>query len=74
MAWALVNTIEMQFKNHFDEIINDIPKKVFKEITAEVGTIINLIVYDGIAPYIAEEGFKLIEVPDTAKLGDTGYK
>ena len=48
-------------------------KYIENEITANPGTICNLIAYDGVALYTPPSGYKLEQVPDTAKVGDTGY-
>lgn len=66
MKWAIIATIAQQVQ------IGSLDQGwVWTEV--QPGTIINLIVYDGISPYIPEFGSKLEQVPDSAQIGDTGY-
>lgn len=77
MKYALVSTVDQPLKV-WVESIGDLLKSGYipghlSDITAEPGTIVNLIVYDGVAEYTPPEGQRLTEVPDDAKIGDTGY-
>lgn len=65
MIWALINvvTITLQVQDE---------KGQPQFIEAAPGTICNIINYSG-APYTPPVNFRLIEVPDDAKIGDTGY-
>lgn len=65
MQWALVNTAEMEVWMWFDN--------VWTLNSCVPGTIINIIHYDGSSPYDIPDDTKLEQVPDTAKIGDTGY-
>ena len=70
MLWALISTIEQPLSYwSWDE--NGEP--VYIETIAVPGTIVNIISYDGISPYTPPDGTSLQQVPDTAKIGDTGY-
>jgi hypothetical protein len=69
MQWALVNTVVMPHKNWAWEGLTNYEKSY----DAQPGTIIDIIVYDGKTPYNPGEGLKLVQVPDDAKRGDTGY-
>lgn len=73
MAWALVSTIEMTIP--VGEWVGSgmQAQYIITNMDAPIGTIINLIAYDGESPYTPPEGTKIEEVPDTAKVGDTGY-
>jgi len=76
MAWALVNT---EPKNLMLDVWtpqeNPMAPPIFsrEEVEVKIGTICNLIVYDGVSKYTPAEGYKLVEVPDDAKMGDNGY-
>ena len=80
MQWALVNTTTVQLEitvitstpSIFDPTKN---VDVFSQeiISAIPGTICNLIAYDGVSPYTPADNYKLVQVPDSAKIGDTGY-
>lgn len=37
------------------------------------GVIVNIIEYDGVSNYTSEGGLTLGQVPDTARIGDSGY-
>lgn len=71
MKWALVatQTMDIQDPNFIPSDAN--PTRGM--ITISAGTIANIIVYDGIQDYVAPEGTQLQQVPDNAKIGDTGY-
>ena len=73
MSFALVNIIEVPLITGQWEGEGLATKYVTQEITAIIGTICNLIAYDGVAAYTPPSGYKLEQVPDTAKVGDTGY-
>jgi hypothetical protein len=75
MAWALIATVDQP-------ITVWVPSKgtgvdtiegYFNTITAQPGTIINMIVYDGTSEYQPPEGTKLMQVPDTTSMGATGF-
>lgn len=67
MNWALIANIA-QMLTYYSRIVGD---WVTEEVP--IGTIINLIVYDGGTDYTPPEGTKLEQVPLTANIGDTGY-
>lgn len=71
MKWALVarQTMDIPDPNFIPSDAN--PARGTITITA--GTIANIIVYDGIQEYVAPAGTELLQVPDNAKMGDTGY-
>ncbi len=77
MKYALVNTIEMSLSYWVDAVGDPISPEYIRghmtTVNAQPGTVINLIVYDGESEYTPEEGLRLAEVPDEAKIGDTGY-
>jgi gamma-glutamyl phosphate reductase len=58
MAWALVT------KSDSTVIINGMSQSV------PANTVINLIVYNGVALYAAPADVRLVEVPDTTQIGD----
>lgn len=66
MQWALIATKEMQMPSS-----NSDGNMIM--ITVEPGTIINIIVYNGTDSYTPPNNIKLEQVPNTAKIGDTGY-
>lgn len=65
MQWALINTAPMDVWMWVDN--------VWSEVSCIIGTIVNLISYDGSSPYDLPDNTKLEQVPDDAKIGDTGY-
>lgn len=66
MLWALVNTITMTI-----QIQNASGQPQFVEVLP--GAICNLIAYDGESPYVVPENYRLLSVPDDARIGDIGY-
>ena len=70
MKWALVASIP-QTLSYWTWDENGEP--IYITITAEPGTIVNIIDYDGVSDYTPPDGTDLKEVPDTANIGDTGY-
>jgi hypothetical protein len=72
MQWALVATTEQELSYW---ALNEDPTQPanWVTITAEPGTIVNLIVYDGVSPYSPPDNTALMQVPDNAQIGDTGY-
>lgn len=70
MSYALVNDAEMQA---FKWVLNIDEVWEYQEYTAIAGSIINLIIYDGLTPCQAPEGFHISEVLGAAQIGDTGY-
>lgn len=68
MQWALVCTTEMVIPNPEVHSPSDPPT-----ITVPSGTIVSIIVYDGHSPYTPPENTVLLEVPDSARIGDEGY-
>lgn len=77
MQWALVATEEQPFTYYvmptYDDNYMMVSDGYYTTITAPVGMILNLIVYDGGAEYTPPAGMKLVQVPDDAKIADTGY-
>ena len=73
MTWALVNTFEVPLI--IRTLVQGVTSQEWQEetISAVVGTICNIIAYDGVSPYTAPENYKLRQVPNSAKIGDTGY-
>lgn len=67
MAYALVSTAQM------DTMMWTGTPASYQTVTVEAGTIINLIAYDGVSPYTPADNTALMQVPDTANVGDTGY-
>ncbi len=65
LAWALVSTTEQELHMWIDN--------VWETVMVPPGTILNLIVYNGTAAYTPPKDTILMEVPDTAQIGDTGY-
>lgn len=82
MKWALVTLVP---KNIWVEVVISeervdgegatytqyIPK--LESVNKPIGTIADIIEYDGVSEYIAEADFELKQVPDSAKIGDEGY-
>jgi len=77
MKWALVATAEQELglwilvdTGELDLFGNPVFENqwVVKEVPA--GTIMNIIVYDGISPYTPPENMILMEVSDDAQIGD----
>lgn len=73
MIWAFINTVSMELTYWLWENQDTAPVNVETSIMADPGTIMNIISYDGTSPYELPEGMQLIQVPDTANIGDTGY-
>ncbi len=69
MQWAVVNLIEMDMNSY------NFNTQQWEIVNAQPGTIVNMVVYDGENPngWNPPEGTKIIQVDDTAKIGDTGY-
>lgn len=76
MAWAIVNTVEMEVNIARYEGVDEygFAKLVKKPQFPKPGMIINMILYDGESDFTPPAGTKLVEVPDDAKIGDTGYE
>lgn len=72
MQWALVATAEQPL-SYWAPNSDPTQSATWETITASIGTIVNLIVYDGVSEYTPPENTKLEQVPDDAKIGDTGY-
>lgn len=72
MQYALVATVEQQLSYWVPSGDPTLPP-TWQTITVEPGTIVNIIVYDGVSPYTPPDGTILDQVPDTAQIGDTGY-
>lgn len=77
MKYALIATVEqllMVWIDSVGEMLDPgfIPGHT-EQINAQPGTVVNLIVYDGKADYTPPEGTRLAEVPDDAKIGDSGF-
>lgn len=77
MNWALVATIAQSLTYWqyptFDNTGLQITNGQWVTETAQPGTIVNIISYDGTSPYTPPEGTKLEQVPTSANIGDTGY-
>jgi hypothetical protein len=76
MKWALIATQEQPLTIWIDPV-GQYPTWTpgrWETITASPGTIINIIIYDGISDYTPPEGTIVQEVPEEAKIGDTGYQ
>lgn len=73
MAWALVNieVVPLVVGSWVNEGL--MQQYVTQEINAVIGTICNLITYDGTSTYTPPAGYKLEQVPDNVIIGDTGY-
>lgn len=67
MSWALIATTEQELT-----LFNQATQE-WQTIMVQPGTIVNLIVYDGVSPYEPPTNTKLEQVPDNAEIGDTGY-
>ena len=75
MQWALIATIAQPLEIYMPPVgegATGAPGHL-ETITVQPGTVVNLIVYDGISEYTAPDGTVLQQVPDTAIIGDTGY-
>jgi hypothetical protein len=68
MQWALIATEEQQIPDP-----NWDGRGEREMVTAIVGEIVNLIAYDGTSPYTPPSGTRLEQVPNDAKIGNTGY-
>jgi len=80
MAWALVTDIERTVgmwvidpEGGTDPAGNPTPKSVWQEFLFEPGTITSIIVLQEGHDYIVPDTYRLEEVPEDAKIGDTGY-
>lgn len=77
MTWALVATTAQTLSYWTQPVLdsngNIITASAWITSTVPVGTIINIINYDGISQYTPPAGSKLEQVPDAANIGDTGY-
>jgi hypothetical protein len=69
MKWALVNTVEVPLTIGVVSGEGMNQKYTLEEIKAKIGTICNLIVYDGKATYVPELGFELQQLSDNAVIG-----
>ena len=72
MQWALVATAE-QTLSYWVPNVDPTQTATWETATVEVGTIVNLIEYDGVSEYTPPDNQALMQVPDDAKIGDTGY-
>jgi hypothetical protein len=70
MSYALVNIDPMPISLWVLDINENWEYQTY---TAVPGTIMDLIIYDGVSAYEPPPGLRLEIVPDTAKIGDTGY-
>lgn len=70
MQWALVNTIPMEREVAKWEIVNGKKTFIRETFTEEIDTIMNFIVYDGIAKYTPPNNYRLVQVQDDALVGD----
>ena len=71
MNWALIAT-SAQPLTYYVNGQNMNPGQ-WMTTTATIGTIVNLIAYDGVSAYTVPEGTALKQVPDQAQIGDAGY-
>lgn len=69
MQWAIVNLIDMEI------FIGNNDTGELETVIASPGTIVNMVVYDEekSSEWQPPEGTKLVQVDDTAKIGDTGF-
>lgn len=70
MQWALIATAEQQVPDADPHWAGQGQRPM---VIAVVGQILNIIVYDGHSPFTPPAASKLEQVPDTARIGDTGY-
>lgn len=68
MAWALICTIPTSVTVGYPN-----QEPYWRRVIVPSGSIVNMIAYDGVAPYTPPQNTVLREVPDTAKIGDEGY-
>lgn len=69
MQWALVNT---EVKEHTNAVFEN-GIQIMKTYQAQPGTIIEIVVYDGVSKYDPGPGLKLVKVPDSVRRGDSGF-
>lgn len=68
MQWALVNNIPMELSQWiFDDVQQ---QQIWTTSEAPANTVMNIIVYDGIAEYNPEEDLRLMQIDDGIKVGD----
>lgn len=77
MTWALISTVVQELsywsKPTLDAEGNTIVGPQWVTESVPIGTILNLVVYDGLTEYTPPNGTRIAQVPDTAAIGDTGY-
>lgn len=74
MQWALIATVEQELSYWTKPVIDEnyevvTPTQWVTQIVP-VGTVLNLIVYDGESEYIPPEGSMLDEIEDSYAIGD----
>ena len=67
MNWALIATVAQPLTYYSNSIGDWIKTEVI------IGTVINIIVYDGVSEYSPPAGTRLAQITNTANIGDTGY-
>lgn len=74
MQWALIATVEQELsywtKSVMGENFEIITPSEWVTETVSVGTVLNLIVYDGVSEYTPPEGSRLAEIEDNYAIGD----
>lgn len=70
MKYALVNTIPCELSYWVWEEDNGIRNQVYKTVTAEPGTIINVIQYQEGSSYTPPANMEIRQVADEADIGD----
>lgn len=68
MKWALVCENEMEIQNNFN-MRNEENYDASEMVKVPVGSIVNIIAYDGVKPYTPPAGCKLVQVADDANIG-----
>jgi hypothetical protein len=64
--WALLNTdTALLHTGHWQD-----QEYIEEDISSPPGTIFNIIVYDGVAPYTPPTGYSLVQVDDDKQIGD----
>lgn len=80
MAWALVTEIQRNIgmwitipDGGTDPAGNPVSVTIWEDVLCIPGTITSLIILEEGHDYIVPETYRLVEVPDSAKIGDAGY-
>lgn len=75
MIWALIATVPQEITYLVPDSGSGaltIPG-YWATMTAEPGTVVNIIVYEEGADYTPPDGTRLEQVPDNTQIGDTGF-